>query len=245
MGAVILAHAVGGWSQTAHPATPITAEKSSPNSILTQDHAASKLQKHIVSPTLSATPTLQAPTPYTGPNPSCSTTHSHADPSRGAEQGHDRDRAIALLERTERPWRVFPARERPRPRRSQPQTRRLRPSSPQSTPAPAGLARWPSRSHEQVVGFESSAGSATPPLLLVDGTAILHLVGAGDRRHPDRVNADSRRPAAVARRKPFMRRSCTSSRRAARSGRQLDRGALPAAKESEPAGRGRIYSGAL
>ena len=82
MGATILAHAVGGWSRTAHPATPITAEKSSPNSILTQDHAPIKLKKHTVSPTLSATPTLQAPTPYTGPNPSCSTTHSHTEPHR-------------------------------------------------------------------------------------------------------------------------------------------------------------------
>ena len=79
MGAAILAHAVGGRSQTAHPATPITAEKSSLNLILKQDHAPSKLQKHIVSPTLSATPTLQAPTPYTGPNLSCSTTHSHTE----------------------------------------------------------------------------------------------------------------------------------------------------------------------
>ncbi len=79
MGATILAHAVGGWSRTAHPATPITAEKSSPNSILTQDHAPSKLQKHIVSPTLPATPTLQAPTRYTGANPSCSITHSHTE----------------------------------------------------------------------------------------------------------------------------------------------------------------------
>ena len=79
MGAAILAHAAGGRSRTAHPATPIMAEKSSPNLILTQDHAPSKLQKHIVSPTLPATPTLQAPTPYTGPNPSCSTTHSHTE----------------------------------------------------------------------------------------------------------------------------------------------------------------------
>ena len=79
MGAAILAHAAGGQSRTAHPATPIMAEKSSPNLILKQDHAPSKLQKHIVSPTLSATPTLQAPTRYTGPNPSCSTTHSHTE----------------------------------------------------------------------------------------------------------------------------------------------------------------------
>ena len=79
MGAAILAHAAGGRSRTAHPATPIMAEKSSPNLILTQDHAPSKLQKHIVSPTLPAKPTLQAPTPYTGPNPSCSTTHSHTE----------------------------------------------------------------------------------------------------------------------------------------------------------------------
>ena len=68
---------MGGWSRTAHPATPITAEKSSLNSILTQDHAPSKPQKDIGSPTLPATPTLQAPIRYTGPNPSCSTTHSH------------------------------------------------------------------------------------------------------------------------------------------------------------------------
>ena len=79
MGAAILAHAAGGQTRTAHPATPIMVEKSSPNLILTQDHAPSKLQKHIVSPTLSATPTLQAPTPYTGPNLSCSTTHSHTE----------------------------------------------------------------------------------------------------------------------------------------------------------------------
>ena len=74
--------------------------------------------------------------------------------ARGAEQAHDRNRAIALLERIERPWRVLSARERPRPRRSQPQTRQLRASSPQSTPAPAHLARWPSRSYEQVVVLE-------------------------------------------------------------------------------------------
>ena len=82
MGAAILAHAAGGQSRTAHPATPIMAEKSSPNLILTQDHAPSKLQKHIVSPTLPASPTLQAPTRYTGPYPSRSTTHSHTEPHR-------------------------------------------------------------------------------------------------------------------------------------------------------------------
>ena len=67
---------------TKHRDAHITAKKSSPNSILTQDHAPSKLQKHIWPSALSATPTLQAPTRYTGPNPSCSTTHSHTEPHR-------------------------------------------------------------------------------------------------------------------------------------------------------------------
>ena len=94
--------------------------------------------------------------------------------------------------------------------------------------------------YEQVVVLEVSARSTTPSLQTIDGTAIVHLVGAGGHGHPDLAKAGLEVPDCSR----STQAGCVMEMRSFAPGRSLRSTSRPRRHSSREGGPGGSHRGA-